>query len=143
MIESNLDGTEKPPSQGEPMANIQILIVDDDMDMRELIKGAFTSDAIKVETAVDGAQAVELLKSSRYNLIITDVNMPQMGGTELAKYIRNSRLNRECPIVAISSALDKETIEEFSKLRVTKILAKPFKLDQLVAIMKEALKKPA
>ena len=123
------------------MPAIKMLLVDDDFEMREMIKDAFQAAPIDITTATDGLQALDQIKTGRYDIIISDINMPNLDGVELAKKIKSSRLNGNTTIVMMSSGLDKDNIGTLTKLGVKNILAKPFKINQVVDIIKNSMKK--
>lgn len=123
------------------MPAIKMLLVDDDFEMREMIKDAFQAAPIDITTATDGLQALDQIKTGRYDIIISDINMPNLDGVELAKKIKSSKLNGNTTIVMMSSGLDKDNIGTLTKLGVKNILAKPFKINQVVDIIKNSMKK--
>ena len=63
----------------------RVLIVDDERSMRELLSIVLRRDGYEVLTAEDGAAAVELLKKQRFDILITDIRMPQMNGVDLLR----------------------------------------------------------
>lgn len=123
------------------MSGLHILLVDDEYDLREMIKTAFSQGPIKITTATDGLQAEDILKSSRFNAIVTDLNMPRMNGEDLCRVVRASRLNKDTPIIIISGQIEKEQLEKLAALGVRHFLTKPFKIKQLIEMLTTCLKK--
>ena len=68
------------------MANI--LIVDDSASMRQMIKFTLEIDGHKVDAATDGSDGLNMIKKGQFDLVITDVNMPNMNGIEMTAKIR-------------------------------------------------------
>jgi two-component system, NtrC family, response regulator PilR len=78
--------TELQPAASETAsASARVLIVDDERSMRELLSIVLRRDGYNVQTAEDGASAVELLKRQRFDILITDIRMPQMNGVDLLR----------------------------------------------------------
>jgi len=67
----------------------RVLIVDDERSMRELLSIVLRRDGFEVQTAEDGIAAVELLKKQRFDILITDIRMPQMNGVDLLREAKN------------------------------------------------------
>ena len=85
----------------------RILIVEDSMTTRELEKSILQSHGYEVDTCVDGLNALSRLQSHRYDLIVSDVEMPKMDGFELCRAVKQINEHRETPFIIVSS-LDRE-----------------------------------
>jgi two-component system, chemotaxis family, sensor kinase CheA len=82
----------------------RILVVDDSITTRELERSILEAQGYQVELADDGKLALELLKNdNRYNLVITDVEMPNMDGFELTSRIKNDPVLQKLPVIIVSS----------------------------------------
>jgi len=89
----------------------EILIVDDSVSCLKLVKHLITSHfeiAINLTTCTNGVEAKQRLAQNRFDLVITDIVMPEMDGYELIRYIKHSHY---VPIVALSSGNGKLDIE--------------------------------
>ena len=107
------------------MAKI-ILIVDDSATMVMSVKNNLEIAGFKVETADDGAKALAKLKSGiKPDLIITDINMPNMGGMELIRNVRSLPGLRFTPILTLTTESQADKREEGKKLGATGWLVKP------------------
>ena len=86
------------------MKNKKILIVDDSATMRMFLSMTIkkTAAGISLTEAVNGVDAVEKLKKDNFDLVLTDINMPEMDGTQLVEKIRGS-LNKNMPIIIITT----------------------------------------
>jgi chemotaxis protein histidine kinase CheA/ActR/RegA family two-component response regulator len=92
-----------------------ILIVDDSLHTREIERDILQAEGYKVDTAADGSEALVAAKNNRYDLICTDLNMPQMDGFMLTENIRKNNDLSGIPIIVISS----KSSEEDQKLAAT------------------------
>jgi two-component system chemotaxis sensor kinase CheA len=89
----------------------RLLVADDSITARTLLKNILETSGHKVTTAVDGADAFTLLRSGEYDLVVSDVDMPRMSGFELTTKIRADKKLSEIPVVlvtALESRLDRE-----------------------------------
>jgi two-component system chemotaxis sensor kinase CheA len=84
-----------------------VLVVDDSLTTRALVKGVLESAGYRVTTAPDGAEAWRLLREGGADLVVADVEMPEMDGLALTAAIRASPAHRETPVVLVT-ALDSE-----------------------------------
>jgi two-component system chemotaxis sensor kinase CheA len=90
--------------EGGPDAPL-ILVVDDSSVTRTMVKGILELAGFRVQVAADGMQAWELLRSRRFDLLVSDVNMPEMSGFDLTEKVRSDRLLRHVPVILVT-ALD-------------------------------------
>lgn len=88
-------------------AQRRILVVDDSLPTRELTKSILQANDYLVDTANDGRDGFEKLTQSKYDLVVTDVMMPNMDGFELCKAIKESDIYKTIPVIIVSS-LEKE-----------------------------------
>ncbi len=117
-----------------------IMIVDDSATMVLSVKSALEMNGFKVETAGDGVQALAKLKSGvKPDLIITDINMPNMGGLELIKNVRGLPGFRFTPILTLTTESQSEKRDEGKKLGATGWLVKPVSGPDLVKVIKQVL----
>lgn len=114
-----------------------ILIVDDSAAMRSLL--AATLDAlgdVSVIQANNGFEALRMLPREQINLVLTDINMPDINGLELLSFIRNNPLYKELPVIVISTEGSRKDIDKGLALGATAYLVKPFKPEQLLELVK-------
>ena len=117
-----------------------ILIVDDSATMIMSVKANLEMNGFKVETAGDGVQALSKLKSGiKPDLIITDINMPNMGGMELIKNVRALPGFRFTPILTLTTESQADKRDEGKKLGATGWLVKPVGGADLLKIIKQVL----
>ena len=117
-----------------------ILIVDDSATMVMSVKANLEIAGFKVETADDGVKAMTKLKGGvKPDLIITDINMPNMGGMELIKNVRALPGFRFTPILTLTTESQTDKREEGKKLGATGWLVKPVGGADLLKIIKQVL----
>ena len=114
----------------------RILVVEDDDDIRRFNAEALTGSGYHVEAAVDGAAGWEALNADRYDLLITDNNMPNLSGIKLIEKLNDARM-----AVRVILASGASHAEE-SELRLAATLPKPFTLDELLGTVKKVLVRP-
>ncbi|MCK9336814.1 MAG: response regulator [Arcobacteraceae bacterium] len=124
---------------------MKILIVDDSSTIRKILNNVlmemgYTKD--NIYEAPDGAKAWNLLCQHKYNLLLTDWNMPIMSGLELVRKTRTiSKSNKQIPIIMITTEGSKEDVIEALKAGVTNYVVKPFNKDILKQKITDTLNK--
>lgn len=103
-----------------------ILIADDSPTIRKFVSFSLTMHGFEVVSASDGMEAMERLPAYKIDLVITDLNMPNMDGFELIKCIRGNDDYREIPIIILSSLSASEDIERGMSFGANSYLVKPF-----------------
>lgn len=117
-----------------------IMIVDDSATMIMSVKSNLTMHGFVVETASDGVQALNKLKSGvKPDLIITDINMPNMGGLELIKNVRALAGFRFTPILTLTTESQAVMRDEGKKLGATGWLVKPIDGASLIKVIKQVV----
>lgn len=117
-----------------------ILIVDDSATMLMSVRSTLQMNGFQVESASDGVQALTRLKSGlKPDLIITDVNMPNMGGLELIKQVKALPGFRFTPILTLTTETQAAKRDEARKLGATGWLVKPILGPDLVKVIKQLL----
>jgi len=134
--------------EGEPMASIRILIVDDDPDITEAMRVVLENRGYQVDSAADGTKALKRIEAQRPDLIILDVMMttPQEGFT-LARSLKQEPATQAIPILMLTAVKDKTGIDfkpeagDASWLPVDEFLDKPVRPDVLVQKVEALLRK--
>jgi two-component system chemotaxis response regulator CheY len=117
-----------------------ILVVDDSATMVMSLKASLEMGGFKVETANDGQQAFDKLKGGfKPDLMITDINMPKMGGMELIRNARALPGFRFMPILALTTESQQAKRDEAKKLGATGWLVKPVGGTDLIKVIKQVL----
>jgi two-component system chemotaxis response regulator CheY len=116
------------------------MVVDDSATMRLSLKSGLELSGFKVECAGDGVLALNLLKTGiKPDLIITDINMPNMGGLEFIKNLRALPGFRFIPVLALTTESAREKRDEAKKFGATGWLIKPITGPELVKVIKQVL----
>jgi two-component system chemotaxis response regulator CheY len=115
-----------------------ILTVDDSASVRQVVSFALRDAGYETLEAVDGRDALTKL-SDKVNLVITDLNMPNMGGLELIKQVRGGLTNKYVPIVVLTTESQPEKKQEAKAAGATGWIIKPFRPEQLVAVVQRVL----
>lgn len=114
-----------------------IFVVEDDKNQREIIKTILAKEGFYVEDAETGKRAIEMLKSSSFDLILTDLRLPDMDGTEVLKEARS--LNLPCHVIIITAYGSIPSAIEATKLGAFYYLEKPLEKDQLLLVINNAM----
>lgn len=111
----------------------RILVVEDSASTRSLVRAILEDPAfsgavgpVEIAEAESGFDAMRLLPRARYDLIITDINMPDVNGLELIHFIRKSEQYRATPLVIISTQATERDVERGKKLGADAYVPKPF-----------------
>ena len=106
---------------------LRILVVDDLAVMRLLVRNNLRSMGIEhVALAANGREALDMLQKWRFDIVVTDWNMPLMDGLELLKHIRASKAYRHVPVVLITAEGERSQVRNAIEAGVTEFLIKPF-----------------
>lgn len=118
----------------------KILVVDDEKDIRELLKIRFEARSLKCLTAKDGKEAVEIAKYKQPSLIILDLMMPEMDGFQTYKALKANPSTKNIPIIAYT-AQDPEVVAEkgLEALDIVDFVLKPFDTEVLMLAVNKAL----
>lgn len=116
----------------------KILVVDDEQDIREIIKIALSDAGFQVLEAGDGKTAIEMAKREKPDLITLDIIMPNIDGFQVAKTIKEDPETKNIPIIILSVlAQDKDKYIQ----GITDYVSKPFNPDELVIKIKQTIEK--
>ena len=121
-----------------------ILIVEDSPTMRALLTSALEGldTPVKVTEAESGFEALRQLPRNSYDLIVTDINMPDINGLELISFVRNNSSYRTIPLVIVSTVGSERDRDKGVGLGADAYLAKPFEPDELRDIVRDLLTRP-
>ena len=104
---------------------MKILLAEDDQLLRKSLAYFLTNSGYTITEITNGVDAVEALRKEEFDLIITDLNMPYVGGMEIINVVRNE-LHRSTPIIMLtSSGIETTELEAFS-LGASEFVSKPF-----------------
>ncbi len=116
----------------------RILIAEDDFVNQKLIMHSMQATGAQFTIAGNGAEAIECLLENDFDLILMDINMPEMDGFEATEYIRKT-LKSNIPIIAMTGWSSKEDTNKFERVGMNGALPKPFGLDALYKTLDDIL----
>ena len=117
----------------------KLLIIDDERGIRNTLREILADEGHEVEVAENGKQGLEMARAKAYDLIFSDIKMPEMDGIEVLKALKEGEDAVETPIVMISGHGDVETAVQALKLGAYDFLLKPLDLNRILITTKNAL----
>jgi two-component system chemotaxis response regulator CheY len=118
----------------------KVLVVDDSPTMRQLIIFALQRLAnLQITESGDGVAALKQLSSEKYDLLLTDINMPMMDGLKLISLIRNDALYANLPIIVISTEGSEVTRERAIAVGANEYITKPLQTTRLIEVVRRLL----
>jgi CheY-like chemotaxis protein len=118
----------------------EILIVDDNEFNIKSVDRLLSKEGFNVVAATNGKEALRLLESFCFDLLVTDLSMPLMSGTDLVRHIKDKEEWAEMPIIVMSSRADERSRVECYNLGIDIYLSKPVSPTELVAKIKSLMK---
>lgn len=115
----------------------RVLIIDDEVEIRQLLYDIVISHGHHAEVAADGSQGLELFKSREFDLVCTDLGMPGISGWQVAEEIKHT--GKKVPVAVISGWSVNLNPTEMQAKGVNIILQKPFQVNQIVQLVQEGL----
>ena len=122
----------------------RILIVEDSPTMRALLVSALEAldRPVKITEVASGFEALRELPRVAYDLILTDINMPDINGLELVSFVKNNAAFRSIPLVIVSTEGSERDLEKGLRLGADAYLVKPFATETLQQIAHDLLDRP-
>ncbi len=117
----------------------KILIIDDERGIRNTLREILADEGFEVDVAENGKQGLEMAQAKAYDLIFTDIKMPEMDGIELLTALKSGEEAIETPVVMISGHGDVETAVQALKIGAYDFLLKPLDLNRILITTKNAL----
>lgn len=118
----------------------RVLVVDDEPAIRALVAKIVERAGLDVDTARDGAEAIEKMKAETYSVIVVDLMMPIVDGFGVTEYVRSMKPPR--PAVIVASASDAAVLRKLDGSVVHSIVRKPFEIDVLGDLIIAAARTP-
>ena len=119
-----------------PLQKAKIVIADDDLDLCELLEMKLRQSDYEVHAAMDGVQALEIIRSVRPNLVILDIMMPLMSGMEVLRQLKSKTDTTDIPIILMTAKRQESDVNSGFALGVVDYIVKPFNLKDLVVQVK-------
>jgi two-component system chemotaxis response regulator CheY len=114
----------------------RVMAVDDSATVRQVLQMTLQGAGYEVIEAVDGRDAVEKLAKDRVDMMVTDLNMPNMDGIELIRHVRQAPGCRFMPIIMLTTESQPEKKQEGKAAGASGWIVKPFKPEQLLAVVR-------
>ena len=141
MTEEAPPKTIPPPSAEKPRERLpgtRVLLADDDRGVARSLRRVLVGENYDVTTVADGAEAAEALMKEPFDVVVSDIHMPNMSGVELLSLVRAYDL--DVPVILLTGDPSLETAIEALKLGAIEYLTKPWENETLVAAVKRAVK---
>jgi two-component system, chemotaxis family, chemotaxis protein CheY len=117
----------------------KVLIIDDSITMRQMVAFTLEKAGHEVHSAESGLAALKITDKERFDLFITDLNMPGMNGLELIKELRMRQASRSKPILVLTTEADAEKKAAGRAAGATGWIVKPFDPNALLAVLPRVL----
>ncbi len=122
--------------------NMQILVVDDFSTMRRIVKNVLRELGFNnLKEAEEGGPALQILRSTKIDFVVTDWNMPGMNGLELLKAIRADERLKSLPVLMVTAEAKREQIIEAAQCGVNGYVVKPFTAQTLKLKMEKVFER--
>ena len=118
----------------------QILTVDDSASVRQMVSFTLRKAGYEVTEAVDGQDGLDKIGKAKFDLIITDLNMPRVDGIQLIAGVRKMTGCSFVPILMLTTESQAEKKDAGRKAGATGWVVKPFNADQLIAVVQKLVK---
>jgi two-component system, chemotaxis family, CheB/CheR fusion protein len=124
---------------GQQLTNLSVLIVDDSLDTIEMLRKLLELEGAIAETATTGSEALEILRQKKFDLLISDISMPEMDGFELLRRIRTQPTTTKLPAVALTGFGRAEDAKRADTEGFAAHLTKPIDLNRLIETIHHVL----
>ena len=122
---------------------MKVLVVEDSSSMRAylttILESGSESYDLEIVEAASGFEALKTLPHHKFDAILTDINMPDINGLELVRYVRESERHARTPLVLISTDARAADRERGLKLGADAYITKPFEPEELLAVVRKVL----
>ena len=118
----------------------KVLVVDDSATMRSMLMSIIEEiKGVELVEASNGFEALKALPQQSFDLILTDINMPEINGLEIVHFVKSNPIYQKIPLIIISTEHGQADIKKGLALGAQKYITKPFDPDQLKKTVKELL----
>jgi two-component system, cell cycle response regulator DivK len=127
------------PPEPKPETRARVLVVDDHATNLRLIGGVLESQGFTHLTAANGETALNMLERETFDLVLLDIQMPGLSGSEVAKRIRANPATANLKLIAVTALAMPGDREEILKAGFDGYVAKPFKIPELLEVVRMVL----
>ncbi|TKJ38393.1 hypothetical protein CEE37_12805 [candidate division LCP-89 bacterium B3_LCP] len=135
-LPSNYTSTLQDENTAADNKSISVLIVDDEKYIRKLLADLLEAHAVFNKTAEDGKDALDMLSKQKFDVVITDINMPNMDGFSLLKNIKQT--HPKTAVVVMTAYSQDYSIREALALGAEEYVSKPFQSQEVIAVIERA-----
>ena len=118
---------------------LTVLIVDDEPNVVDLVRVTLEDERVRVLDAPDGAHAFEALSALQPDLVLLDVNLPDLSGFDICRWIRHDAVLARTKVVMLTAAAQKEDVARGHAAGADQYLTKPFSPVRLLSLVEELL----
>ncbi len=134
------ENPEQIPLEVLDIGGLDVLVVDDSALARKMIRRTLNKMGIeKITEADDGSEPIPLIQINRYDLIVTDFNMPEVDGHELLRFIRTKRNQSAVPVLMVTTEGDAGKLAAIQQDGVSAIMDKPFEPSEVKRLIEASL----
>ena len=126
-------------SNGPMKRSIRILVIDDEPLMAQPLADALAAEGYEIDLAVNGQRALEKIKNQTYDLILSDLRMPELDGVGLCQELERRQPDLLRRMIFITGAIEHPDYQRFLAQTSVPVLAKPFGLSALYALTRQVL----
>jgi CheY-like chemotaxis protein len=119
----------------------RILVVDDEPEIRSMLHESLARAGYEVQEAPDGKRAIDMLRKQTFDVVISDILMPEKDGLEVIMYLQRESPMTKC--IAISSPSNRVFLQSAQLLGATRVVEKPFSVTDIEAALRDILEPPA
>ncbi len=112
----------------------KVLVVDDYIGMRRMMKEFLEIGEFQVETACDGREALDLVKGWHPDLIFMDIEMPRLDGVETCKLLKSSAATQKIPVVLVSTLDADQVADKMREAGADMFISKPFSIMDILKV---------
>ena len=120
--------------------NKRIMTVDDSASMRQMVGFTLKQHGYDIVEATNGIEALKKLETETIDMLITDINMPELDGIGLVRKVRDNPSYKFIPIIILTTEFQAAKKQEGKAAGATGWIVKPFRPDQLVAVVRKVMR---
>lgn len=115
----------------------KVLIIDDSASIRKSISYVLSQEGFEVAEAEDGKDGLAKAGKNNFELIVTDINMPNLDGIGFIQEVRKNQVYKFVPIIVLTTENQKSRMQEGKAAGATGWIVKPFSADKLISVVKK------
>jgi CheY-like chemotaxis protein len=117
----------------------KVLVVDDDQVSHQILRILLRREDHDVFSATNGLEAIESLQDQPVDLVITDINMPEMDGLEFLRWLRKDETFHDIPVIVLTASGQLNLVEKANEQGATGFITQPFSSWELISLVNQCL----